>query len=161
MSGARSTEESIAYFRARDTKRPMPVNTILDADRPSPSAVSGEPLPHAIPNVVLPGPDAVPSSSSRAHRRRTSPHALLCQASAVLECVRTATLYGDFHDIRYLLVSDACASAEDSIDRALELMGDDDADLPDDDSDLPDDDTDLSDGASDQPNDTTVAELSS
>ena len=134
------------------------MKTIPDADRPSPFAVSGGPLPNANPNVALRGPDDVPSSSSRAHRRRTSPHSLLFQASAVLECVRIATLYGDFHDIPYLLLSDACASAEDSIDRALELMGDDVADLPDTGSDLPGDDADLSDDGSDQPDDTTVVE---
>lgn len=133
-------------------------NCLPDADRPSPRAVSGVPLPEATPDVELPEPDGVPSRSSRAHRGRTSPHALLFQASAVLECMRIATLYGDFHDIPYLLLSDACASAEDSIDRALELMGDDVADLL---TDLPDDDADLTDEGSDPRDDTTVVEPSS
>lgn len=139
----------------------MPVNTIPDADKPSDPAVRGEPSPDATPNVALPEPDEVPSRSSRAHGRRTSPHSLLFQASAVLECMRIATLYGDFHGIPYLLLSDACASADGLIDRALELMGDDDADLLDDDSDLSDDDDDLADDGSNQPDDATVAEPSS
>lgn len=129
-------------------------NCLPDADSPSPGAVSGRQLPEATPDVVLPEPDGLPSRPSRAHRGRTSPHALLFQASAVLECMRIATLYGDFHDIPYLLLSDACASAEDSIDRALELMGDDVADLL---TDLPDDDdADLNYEGSDQRDDTTV-----
>lgn len=99
--------------------------------------MGGEPLPDVTPDVALPEQKCT-SRSSRARRRRTSPHSLLFQASAVLECMRIATLYGDFHDIPYLILSDACASAEDLVDHALESMGDDVPDLPDHDSDPPD-----------------------
>lgn len=71
-------------------------------------------------------PAQVSAEISSMRRQRGSPHKLLFQAAAIVECMRITTLYGDFHNTPYLLLTDAAEAAKDLIHDALEGMGDDD-----------------------------------
>jgi len=88
--------------------------------------------PEVAPKKAVAALPAKPESSIKAGAPKAhhtcSPHELLYQATAILECMRVATLYGDAEDVPPLMLTDACKATTNLVRGALEGLGDDTGD---------------------------------